>query len=132
MCGKNLCAFTGYCRLLEQRMNITLDKHNRGVAPWAMALHNYNKIITDFGEDVHVIRYEDICLRWGRVLRDLAAWEPKIRSRPLRFRPNLDASSTRVEGRPRGVVSSESLRTGQEFWTGGPGAAVDARAGIWT
>ena len=78
MCGKDLCAFTGYCRGLEQRMNITLDKHNRGVAPWAMALHNYNKIITDFGEDVHVIRYEDICLRWGRVLRDLAAWEPRL------------------------------------------------------
>ena len=74
MCGKNLCAFTGYCRLLEQRMNITLDKDNRGVAPWAMALHNYHQIITDFGEDVHVIRYEDLCLRWGRVLRDLAAW----------------------------------------------------------
>merc|ERR1719276_618292 len=66
------------CRGLEQRMNITLDRHNRGVAPWAMALHNYHQIITDFGEDVHVIRYEDLCLRWGRVLRDLAAWEPRL------------------------------------------------------
>ena len=43
-----------------------------------MALHNYHQIITDFGEDVHVIRYEDLCLRWGRVLRDLAAWEPRL------------------------------------------------------
>ena len=44
MCGKDLCAFTGYCRGLEKRMNITLDKNNRGVAPWAMALHNITRL----------------------------------------------------------------------------------------
>ena len=38
----------------------------------------YHGIIADFGEDVFVIRYEDICFRWGRVLRDLAAWEPRL------------------------------------------------------
>jgi len=77
ICGKEFCDF-GACKGIEERMNITLTDSNRKIASWAMALDTFHGIITDFGEDVHVIRYEDMCLRWGRVLRDLAAWEPRL------------------------------------------------------
>jgi hypothetical protein len=77
ICGKEFCD-VGACSGIEQRMNITLNENNRKIASWAMALHTFHGIITDFGEDVHVIRYEDMCLRSGRVLRDLAAWEPRL------------------------------------------------------
>ena len=74
----------GFCRagncagIIKERMNITINDSNKRIASWAMALHTYHGIIADFGEDVFVIRYEDMCLRWGRVLRDLAAWEPRL------------------------------------------------------
>ncbi|EOD08367.1 hypothetical protein EMIHUDRAFT_453098 [Emiliania huxleyi CCMP1516] len=47
-------------------------------ASWALALDTYRRVIASFGDDVFVIRYEDLCLRLNRVLRDLAAWEPRL------------------------------------------------------
>ena len=47
-------------------------------ASWALALHTYLGIIADYGQDVFVVRYEDLCLRLSHVLRDLAAWEPRL------------------------------------------------------
>jgi hypothetical protein len=47
-------------------------------ASWALALHTYLGILADYGQDVFMVRYEDICLRLSHVLRDLTAWEPRL------------------------------------------------------
>lgn len=35
-------------------------------------------VIDAFGEDVFVLRYEDLCLRWNETLLRITAWEPRL------------------------------------------------------
>ena len=42
-----------------------------------MGAHS-RSIIDDFKEDVFVLRYEDLCLRWNETLQQITAWEPRL------------------------------------------------------
>ena len=38
----------------------------------------FRSIIDAFKEDVFVLRYEDLCLRWDETLLQITAWEPRL------------------------------------------------------
>lgn len=38
----------------------------------------YQKVLREFREDTFVVRYEDLCLAWDEVYRDLVKWEPLL------------------------------------------------------
>lgn len=122
----DFCAF-GACEGVAERMNITMNNNNRRIASWAMALHTYLGIIADFGEDVFVIRYEDICLRWGRVLRDLAAWEPRLAD--INISQSAKHTQSHVRKKKKEKVSSQRLHVRQRLLPGGKAIVARAKAG---
>ena len=44
----------------------------------ARQLATIRSIIDAFKEDVYVLRYEDLCLRWEETLLQITAWEPRL------------------------------------------------------
>lgn len=45
---------------------------------WAHFSSVWRSLIDRFGDDVYVLRFEDICLRWPQTLRELTLWEPRL------------------------------------------------------
>lgn len=83
---------------------------------WSSMARTWTSIVQHFGyDDVFVLRYEDLCLRWPHTFRQLTAWEPLLADVDIDRVPlspaaakRHSADSTRVRALPRQLSSAGS------------------------